>query len=145
MAATQLVVLSKQLEKIRSELGGDLCRASELLAAKLRAMPKGKGATTRAFAELREAKALFISLKYPDAAESLTRDELVWALKRIHTAYEADADPLLSQLPGQVARMLGVDLNEDHHIPLDLDRRISNELTIISRYVPAAPELKEAV
>jgi hypothetical protein len=145
MAAAQLFVLPAQLEIIRKELGSDLCRVSELLATKLRAMPKGKDTPSREYAELREAKALFASLKYPDTAESLSLDDLAWALKRIHAAYEAEADPLLSQLLGRLAQMLDVDLNVGHPIPLELDRRISNELTIISRYIPVAPVLKEAV
>ena len=144
MAAIQLLVMPKQLQKIREELGSDLCRASELLASKLRVMPKGRSASPREFAELREAKSLFVSLKYPDSVEPVRLDELAWALKRIRVAYETDADPLWLPLLNRIAAALGVDLDAPHPIPVDLDRRISNELIIISRPV-SATALQEAV
>jgi|GEM_PF-4389218 len=139
MAAIQ-IHKTTQDTNVHQELGTDVCRALELLTSKLTDMHKGKKyASPRDYAEIREARAIISKLKYRDSTEHVRLDELAWALKHIRDAYRADTRFEWTVLFDKAAKMLGLDLDDTHAIPTDLDRRISNELRLLSRAHAAAP------
>ncbi len=138
MEYTEILIQPKELASIYKALGAD----ADLLTRKISHMPHSvRQVSPRAFAELREARALISSIKYPDSLQSIRRDELAWALKLVH---ESAAVPSAARLFETAAQLLKLDLSAEHPIPRDLDRRITNELAIVSRYNPH-PSLQEAV
>jgi len=78
-------------------------------------------------------------MRHPDVTEPVRTDELAWALKRITDTYRTEGHYEWAVLFEQAANLLGIDLLQDHPMPDDLDRRIGNELMMISR--PQAAEL----
>jgi len=134
MGITHTFVAPQQLFAIHGHLGSEFFRALDFLTSKLTEMPREKrGASPREYAELREAKSLISYMRYPDATESVRTAELAWALKLITDEYRADGHHEWAGLFEQAANLLGIDLLRDHPMPADLDRRISNELLMISR------------
>ncbi len=134
MNAIQKYVTPQQLTHMHHLVGSDLCRAVELLAGKA-------GLSARDCAQLREAKTLVGSLKYPDFIQPVRMDEMLWALKWFKERFSA---PLSQQgaLFDKAAQILGVNLSGPHPLPHDLERRIANEMVIVNRSEPA---MKEAV
>lgn len=140
MATVQDVIVPQQLASVYQELGSNICRALALLTSKLTEMPVSKRAkSAREFAELREAKSLIGSLKFPDSTEHVRLDELAWALSRIKTAYKADAHDEWSGLFDKAAKMLGISLHDTHPMPLGLAHRIDNELNLLGYAQDQAP------
>ena len=133
MKALQKFVTPQQLTHLHHLIGNDMCRAVDMWVSKNKV-------SAREHAQLREAKSLVGSLKYPDFIQSVRMDEMLWALKWFQERLES----LHSKLFDQAAQMLGASLNEAHPLPHDLERRIANELVIVSR-VETAVSLKEAV
>lgn len=141
MRAMQTHIAPQKLEQVQQQLGGALCRALELLTSKLHYELK---MPARRYAELREAKSLIACLKYSDATESVDADSLAWALALIRESYQADACPTGVVLLDLAADMLGIDMAASHPIPADLNRKIGNELQMMSRMAVASPTLAAA-
>lgn len=132
MASVQTGRNKQDRSDVYHELGAEVCRALELLTSKITDMGRGKKfASPREYAELREARTIINSLKYPDSTEAVCMDELAWALQRIRDAYRTEARHEWTALFDRAAEMLDIDLNDSHAIPRDLDRRIRNELRIL--------------
>lgn len=136
MIALQKFVTPQQLTHIHHLIGSDICRAVELLADKNKV-------EVREQAQLREAKNLIGSLKYPDFIQAVRMDEMLWALKWFKDRF-TDSTTLYGKLFDQAAQILGASLSDAHPLPHDLERRIANEMVIVNRS-QAAESFKEAV
>ena len=134
MPHAQTHIPPQELAAIHRALGSNIGRATDILSNHINMI-----SSPRDYAELREARSLVSSLKYPDPLEPVRRDELAWALQRVRQSYAA-GDSLFEK----AARLLGVDLDAACPIPSDLDRRIGNELDIVSRFKAPAPQLQDA-
>jgi hypothetical protein len=133
MGAVSIFVASQRLEMIHQAFGGELCLALAGLSSKLTEMPMGKrNASPREYAELREAKSLISYLRYSDSTTPVRSDDLAWALKKLAESCRADAQDARGTLFDKIAAMLEIDLSQNHAIPLELNRRISNELVLFS-------------
>lgn len=132
-------VAPQKLDRVHQVLGSDLCRALEWLTSTLHFdfAASGKSAkaeySPRDYAELREAKSLVSYLKYPDPTEPVRADEMGWALKLIKESYCNKAHEAWGAVFDKAALLLGIDLALKHTIPQDLDRKISNEIQMLTR------------
>ena len=126
MNAAKRIIAPQQLEQAHRALNGELCKAFEPLTDML----DFSFIAPRAYAELREAKAVLTHLKYADAAQPVAAEDIGWALKAVVESYLADGETEAASVLSRAARMLGIDLSKPHPIPADLNRKIQNELRL---------------
>jgi hypothetical protein len=129
--AKEKFVARQSLEKAHQELNGELSEALELLNGKL--LYGFKGAISREYAELREARLLLRHLKHPDHAENAPAriDELAWAMKLARKTFQAEGHDVCLPLFDRAAEILGIELTKEHILPVDLNKKIRNELQLM--------------
>lgn len=127
-------VAPQHLDSVSKNLGSELCRTLECMKHKLAEMVcQGTRRAAREYVELREANSLINMMKYTGATTLVRQDEIAWALGYVsHHFVQGNASWL--QLLSQAADMVGVDISKPHPMPLDLARRIENELALLSRF-----------
>ena len=107
---TKKWIAHQQLENVQRELGGELCRALELLTGTLHYefdLPwRRQGDSPRQYAELREARSVVNCLKY-GVAEPVRTDELSWALSLVRRYYSEDAHGGMAGAPQPRGRNAG--------------------------------------
>lgn len=143
MQATPTFVTPQCLETVHKELAADFSPVLDFLRLKLAEKSTAAG---REYAELREAKYLISIMRYAGFTAMVRSDEMAWALQYARDAYARE-----SRLTGilcieKAAQMLALDLKTPHAIPLDLARRITNELALLKTPSPdRTSELAHAV
>lgn len=132
MPAIHAFVAPHHLESVHQALGGELCRTLDFLRhllADMAAIP----ASSREYAQLREAKAMIKLVKYAGVDTLARQDEIAWALQYVRDAYGPHIPGQGCLLLEKAAVMLGIDLSQPHPMPLDLVHRIENELALRAR------------
>jgi hypothetical protein len=132
MINTSEYIAPQQIEDVSLQYGRALAQAAEMLDVRPNASPRTK-------AEMREAKALLNRLKYADSVALIREDELAWALRIVKDAYATEMFGDRISLFDKAADMLGIDLGQHQVIPLDMQRKINNELQLVRSF--AAPSM----
>ncbi len=130
MINTSEYIAPQQIEDLSLQYGRALAQAAEMLDLRANASPRTK-------AEMREAKTLLNRLKYADSVALIREDELAWALRIVKDAYATEMFGDRISLFDKAADMLGIDLGQHQVIPLDMQRKINNELQMARSF--AAP------
>jgi hypothetical protein len=133
---------SQQIQSVSQHYGKALNHIVDGVMAKLsfgHLEAEHKSAVSpRVYAELREAKSLIRQLRFRDDAAFLRTDELAWALKTLKTACATDVFGQHMDIFDKAAAMMGVEL-KTQDIPLDMHRKISNEVRLASSVYAAMP------
>lgn len=142
MTGTDIFIAPQQLRSIHRALGPDFARSLEFITMRLIEMPRTQnGVSLREYAELREAKTLLSHLKYADESHAVRRDELAWAFRHLTQAYRANHLQNWANIFTEAAALLGFDVTQPHPMPEELERRIGEELLLLTR---THPELEDA-
>ncbi|NBO19433.1 MAG: hypothetical protein EBV03_09455 [Proteobacteria bacterium] len=135
MTASYAFVAPQHLHSVHQAIGAELSRTLDFLRHQLTEIriarsPEGD----REYAQLREAKALINLVKNAGVAVLARQDEIAWALHYVRNTYSAQMSHQGCMLLEKAAVMLDIDLLQPHPMPLDMARRIENELALLSRY-----------
>lgn len=122
------LVAPQHLDSIHQQFGGQWNISLEAIRQRLSELAQGRSATAREYAQLREAKGLMKMVKFAGADAPVRRDEIAWALQYI-SAHSSRCE----QLAQDTASALGIDLSQPHAMPMDMARRIENELVLMAR------------
>jgi hypothetical protein len=127
MHTIQMFVPPQSLDTVHRELKADLGKVLLILRHQL-----GHTAPSREYVELREAISLISIMKYAGCTELVREDELAWALHYARDAYHR-AMPFASlDVFDKAAEILALACSQPQPIPLDLARRIGNELALLA-------------
>ena len=133
---------SQQIQSISQHYGKALNQIVDGVMARLafgHVVSEHKSAVSpRLYAELREAKSLIRQLRFRDDAAFLRVDELAWAFKTLKNACASDTFGQHMDIFDKAAAVLGVEL-KSQDIPLDMHRKISNEVRFSSNVYAAVP------
>jgi hypothetical protein len=131
MINTSEYIAPQQIEDLSIQYGRALAQAAEMLDLRANASPRTK-------AEMREAKALLARLKYADSVALIREDELAWALRIVKDTYATEMFGDRIGLFDKAAAMLGIDLGQHQVIPLDMQRKINNELQLVRSFAASS-------
>ncbi len=119
-----------RLEAVHKELASESTPVLDFLRRKLADKPNS---SLREYAELREARTLINIVKYAGFNALVRADEMTWALQYARDVYARESALGSVLFVEKAARLLGLDLKTPAPMPLDLSRRIHNELALLSK------------
>ncbi len=125
-------IAPQQLNALSKTYGSVINQVVDKLIFKI----SGGMTSKRNHAELREAKTLLRQLRYMDSGAARI-DEMAWALKTVKEACAREFN-IHMEVFDKAAAMLDVDLSTQH-IPMDMQRKINNEMQMFGSLFAAAP------